>query len=77
MIFIGYVERNLEKTPFTLEKLNNITMLILKGKVKIKVDLCRSLEELEEGTELVIVEIKDIVPVHRDKLRYIKQFENM
>ncbi|XP_039290593.1 uncharacterized protein LOC120352720 isoform X4 [Nilaparvata lugens] len=52
---------------------NNIKMLEIKGKVKVA--HCKRLEELQEGTELVIIAIKQVYC--RNKSRYILQFENV
>lgn len=74
--FLPGVWKNLEDTPFTQQEavqFNEISMLEIKGKVKV--GQCCRLEQLKEGVELVIVAIKEIV--HRGKMRYILQFENV
>lgn len=49
--------------------------LIQEIKGNIKVTSCKRLEELEEGTELIITAIKEIR--HRNKVRYAFSFENV
>ena len=74
--FLPDVWKNLEDTPFTqkeVEQYNNITMLEIKGKVKV--GQCKRLENLQEGTELVIIAIKEVY--NRNNTRYILQFENV
>ena len=60
-------------TQAEIDWFDDISMQEVKGLVTIK--NCKRLEELAEGTQLVIKAIKRIT--HRSKLRYIMQFEDI
>lgn len=64
---------NLPFNQVEVEKINNVLMDGIKG--KIKVSNCRRLEELGEGTEVVVKAIKEIE--YRSKIRYILEIENL
>uniref|UniRef100_A0A8D9AI20 Uncharacterized protein n=1 Tax=Cacopsylla melanoneura TaxID=428564 RepID=A0A8D9AI20_9HEMI len=64
--------KNLPFTQEDLDKVNSITMQNIKEPIKFRD--CLRLEELAEGTELVITGLKSVT--HREKQRYIIQFEN-
>ena len=65
-----------KNNPFAQEdvtQINNITMQEINDHIKFKD--CHRLEEIAEGTELLVIGIKEVI--HRKKLRFILQLENI
>lgn len=70
------VWKNQDNLPFThedIQQIDNIKMQDIKDNIKFRD--CHRLEEIAEGKELVIIGIKEVV--HRNKDRYILQFDSL
>lgn len=67
-----YGEETTTYTQDDVDIVSNITMQEIKGKIKISE--CSRLEDLEEGIELIVKGIKQIV--YRQKVRYLLEFDS-